>query len=98
MYLRYQYFDSVPSILQFSYGTVAGPNALDYIANIEKSYTDLDDAMYEKAVQVEQEKFDQLLTMKGTENAYKIHRELGEIMTANVTVVRDNKRESAHRF
>ena len=34
--------------------------------------------MYEKAVQVEQEKFDQLLTMKGTENAYKIHRELGK--------------------
>ena len=26
----------------------------------------------------------------GTENAYKLHRELGEIMTANVTVVREN--------
>ncbi|MDN8848141.1 hypothetical protein Q0M30_14980, partial [Staphylococcus aureus] len=32
-----------------------------------------------------------LLNMKGTENAYKLHRELGEIMTANVTVVRENK-------
>lgn len=28
--------------------------------------------------------------MRGTENAYKLHRELGEIMTANVTVVREN--------
>ena len=27
--------------------------------------------------------------MRGTENAYKLHRELGEIMT-NVTVVREN--------
>ena len=25
------------------------------------------------------------------ENAYKLHRELGEIMTANVTVVRENE-------
>jgi succinate dehydrogenase / fumarate reductase flavoprotein subunit len=28
--------------------------------------------------------------MEGTENAYQIHRELGEIMTDNVTVVRYN--------
>src|SRR5699024_8144226 len=36
-------------------------------------------------------KFDNLLKMNGTENAYKLHRELGEVMTANVTVVRENK-------
>ncbi len=30
--------------------------------------------------------------MRGTENAYKLHRELGEIMTANVTVVRENEK------
>ena len=29
--------------------------------------------------------------MRGTENAYKLHRELGEIMTANVTVVQKMK-------
>ncbi|MGT2653124.1 hypothetical protein ACVQ9Z_10950 [Staphylococcus aureus] len=27
-----------------------------------------------------------------TENPYKLHRELGEIMTANVTVVRENEK------
>lgn len=30
--------------------------------------------------------------MKGEENAYQIHQELGEWMTDNVTVVRDNER------
>ena len=32
------------------------------------------------------------MAMRGTENAYKLHRELGEIMTANVTVVRENEK------
>ncbi|PXA05780.1 succinate dehydrogenase flavoprotein subunit, partial [Staphylococcus pseudintermedius] len=41
-------------------------------------------------VDEEQARFDKLLNMKGSENAYKLHRELGEIMTANVTVVRHN--------
>src|SRR5699024_6051694 len=44
-----------------------------------------------KRVKEEQEKFDKLLNMQGSENAYKLHRELGEVMTANVTVVRENK-------
>ncbi|RIO08919.1 succinate dehydrogenase flavoprotein subunit, partial [Mammaliicoccus sciuri] len=80
------------SLLSAIYGgTVAGPNAIDYISNIEKSYTELDESFFEKHVQDAQEQSDYLLNMKGTENAYKLHRELGEIMTANVTVVRENK-------
>ncbi len=35
-------------------------------------------------------RFNDILSMEGTENAYQIHRELGEIMTDNVTVVRYN--------
>jgi succinate dehydrogenase / fumarate reductase, flavoprotein subunit len=30
--------------------------------------------------------------MNGHENAYLLHKELGELMTANVTVVRENKK------
>src|SRR5699024_8088716 len=80
------------SLLSAIYGgTVAGPNAIKYISNIENSYTDLEASIYEKRVKEEQEKVDNLLKMNGTENAYKLHRELGEVMTANVTVVRENK-------
>ncbi len=81
------------SLLSAIYGgTVAGPNAIDYISNIDRSYTDMDESIFEKRKAEEQERFDKLLAMRGTENAYKLHRELGEIMTANVTVVRENEK------
>lgn len=79
------------SLLSAIYGgMVAGPNAVDYVKDLEKSYEDIDDSIYDKFAQAEQEKFDNILAMDGTENAYVIHKELGEIMTANVTVVRHN--------
>lgn len=79
------------SLLSAIYGgMVAGPNAIKYIKELDTHYEDIDSAIFEAKVREEQEKFDALLTMKGTENAYKLHKELGEIMTANVTVVRHN--------
>ncbi|MEB7408042.1 succinate dehydrogenase flavoprotein subunit [Mammaliicoccus sciuri] len=79
------------SLLSAIYGgMVAGPNAVKYANNIEKPYTELDEEIFQKRINEEQEKFDHLLQLKGTENAYKLHKELGEIMTANVTVVRHN--------
>ncbi|WP_239711030.1 MULTISPECIES: succinate dehydrogenase flavoprotein subunit [unclassified Mammaliicoccus] len=79
------------SLLSAIYGgMVAGPNAMEYVKNIKTSYTELDEEIFQKRIDEEQEKFDHLLQLKGTENAYKLHKELGEIMTANVTVVRHN--------
>ncbi|MGO1923864.1 MAG: succinate dehydrogenase flavoprotein subunit [Jeotgalicoccus sp.] len=81
------------SLLSAIYGgMVAGPNAMEYVQGLETSYDDLDESLYEKYANAEQEKFDNILAMDGTENAYVIHKELGEIMTANVTVVRQNDR------
>ena len=81
------------SLLSAIYGgMVAGPKAMEYVKTLETSYQDLDESVYDRHAQAEQEKFDNILAMDGTENAYVIHRELGEIMTANVTVVRDNKK------
>lgn len=39
---------------------------------------------------MQQDKYESLLGMSGTENAYVLHKELGEWMTANMTVVRHN--------
>ncbi|WP_353855012.1 succinate dehydrogenase flavoprotein subunit [Bacillus sp. Bos-x628] len=79
------------SLLSAIYGgIVAGPNAVKYISGLEKSAEDLSSAMYDSAVKKEQEKWDNILSMDGTENAYVIHKELGEWMTDNVTVVRYN--------
>ena len=79
------------SLLSAIYGgMVAGHKAVEYVNELETSYEDIDDSVYDKYAQAEQEKFDNILAMDGEENAYVIHKELGEIMTANVTVVRHN--------
>lgn len=79
------------SLLSAIYGGhVAGPNAIEYVRSLDKSFEDIDDSVYENYTQIEQEKFDNILSMDGEENAYVIHKELGEIMTDNVTVVRHN--------
>lgn len=81
------------SLLSAIYGgMVAGPKAVEYINGLEKSAEDLPSSLYDGYLKVEQEKLDNILSMDGTENAYQIHRELGEWMTANVTVVRYNDR------
>lgn len=43
------------SLLSAIYGgTVAGPNAIKYVENIETSYTELDDSIYQNRVDEEQ--------------------------------------------
>lgn len=71
-------------------GSVAGPNAVKYMKGLKKSAADLPDDIFTREVQKEQEEWNKVLNMQGTENAYLIHKELGEWMTDNVTVVRYN--------
>ena len=79
------------SLLSAIYGgMVAGPNAIDYMKHLKRTADELPATIFEDAVKEEQQKWDDLLKMEGTENAYVIHRELGEWMTDNVTVVRFN--------
>lgn len=81
------------SLLSAIYGgMVAGPKAIEYINGLAKSTSDLSSALFDSFTKKEQEKYDSILKMDGTENAYVIHRELGEWMTDNVTVVRYNDR------
>ncbi|RIW37741.1 succinate dehydrogenase flavoprotein subunit [Bacillus salacetis] len=71
-------------------GMVAGPNAIKYMNGLEKSVEDLPSTLFDRYVQQEEEKWNEIMSMDGTENAYVIHKELGEWMTDNVTVVRYN--------
>ncbi len=71
-------------------GMVAGPNALKYMDKLEKYSDSLPASLYEGYVKKEEEKWNDILSLDGTENAYVIHKELGELMTENVTVVRYN--------
>ncbi|USG64237.1 succinate dehydrogenase flavoprotein subunit [Brevibacillus ruminantium] len=73
-------------------GMVAGPKAIEYINGLDESADDLSSTLFDGYTTQHQEKYDNILKMDGTENAYILHKELGEWMTDNVTVVRYNDR------
>jgi succinate dehydrogenase / fumarate reductase flavoprotein subunit len=79
------------SLLSAIYGgMVAGPNAVKYINGLKKSVDSLPSTLYDSYVKKEEEKWNNIMSLDGTENAYLLHKELGEWMTDNVTVVRYN--------
>jgi succinate dehydrogenase / fumarate reductase, flavoprotein subunit len=79
------------SLLSAIYGgMVAGPNAIKYINGLEKTVESVPSSVFDRYVKQEEEKWNNIMSMNGTENAYVIHKELGEWMTDNVTVVRHN--------
>ncbi|GKU81504.1 succinate dehydrogenase flavoprotein subunit [Niallia sp. NCCP-28] len=84
------------SLLSAIYGgMVVGPNAVSYISGLKKSAEDLSSSLFEQAVSEEQAKWDGIMKLDGNENAYILHKELGEWMTDNVTVVRYNDKLQA---
>ncbi|MET3682580.1 succinate dehydrogenase / fumarate reductase flavoprotein subunit [Alkalibacillus flavidus] len=73
-------------------GMVAGPNAIKYIDGLDELAEDKPQELFDEKAKAEEESFENILGMtSGSENAYQIHRELGEWMTDYVTVVRDNE-------
>lgn len=81
------------SLLSAVYGgMVAGPKVVEYIKGLSKSSADLSSTIFDQQLKKDQQKYENILRMDGNENAYVIHKELGEVMTENVTVVRFNDR------
>jgi succinate dehydrogenase / fumarate reductase flavoprotein subunit len=81
------------SLLSAIYGgMVAGPNAVKYISGLEKSSEDISSSVFDRYVKQEEERIQNIMSMDGKENAYVLHKELGEWMTDNVTVVRTNSK------
>jgi succinate dehydrogenase / fumarate reductase flavoprotein subunit len=75
-------------------GFVAAPAAIDYAKNVVRGDAD-SNGIYEDEVRRQQAINDSIIKSEGPENQYKIHEELGKIMTDNVTVVRYNDRLKA---
>ena len=80
------------SLLSCIYGgMVAGPAAVKYARNLEQGCESVSSAVYEQERVRQQDKNDALLNQQGgAENPMTIWRELGQLMTANVTVTRVN--------
>ncbi|QAY68250.1 succinate dehydrogenase flavoprotein subunit [Paenibacillus protaetiae] len=73
-------------------GMVSGPKAVEYIRGLKKSAEDVSSTVFDRAVKQQTDKYESILKMDGNDNAYVIHKELGEFMTNNMTVVRYNKK------
>ncbi|WP_424766360.1 succinate dehydrogenase flavoprotein subunit [Paenibacillus sp. sgz302251] len=84
------------SLLSAIYGgMVAGPKAVEYIKGLKKSAEDVASSVFDRATKQQTDKYNNIIKMNGTENAYVIHKELGEWMTNNMTVVRFNDKLEA---
>ncbi|GAV14445.1 succinate dehydrogenase flavoprotein subunit [Paenibacillus sp. NAIST15-1] len=73
-------------------GMVSGPKAVEYVRGLSKATEDVSTSVFEREAKLRTSQYEKLLTMDGTENAYVIHKELGEWMTNNMTVVRYNNK------
>lgn len=72
-------------------GLVNAKGLVRFLANLPAGSVDkVASGVFERAVGGCKGEYEALLTRTGTENPYRIHRELGEVMTRNVTVVRNN--------
>ncbi|WP_127585787.1 succinate dehydrogenase flavoprotein subunit [Paenibacillus koleovorans] len=73
-------------------GMVSGPKAVEYIKGLKKHAEDVSSSVFDRETKKRVDQYESLLKKDGTENAYVLHKELGEWMTNNMTVVRYNKR------
>ncbi len=69
-------------------GFISGPNALAYARSLEAQQGD---GGHGAELLRQQELNNRLVSSSGTENPFKLWRELGDTMTKNVTVIRYNK-------
>jgi succinate dehydrogenase / fumarate reductase flavoprotein subunit len=75
-------------------GFTAAPSAIEYAKNVERGETETN-GIHDGELRRQQEINDSIVSSTGGENQYKLHEELGKVMTDNVTVVRYNDRLQA---
>ena len=78
-----------------STGYIVGPGVVKYAQNQDVAAKELPSTLFEAAARDQRQYYERLSKSTGTENPYRLHQELGEWMTDNVTVVRDNKKLAA---
>ncbi|MBV9087240.1 MAG: succinate dehydrogenase flavoprotein subunit [Acidobacteriaceae bacterium] len=72
-------------------GFVAGPASMLYARNAAKSAAATSNGVFDAEKKRQDEANARLTSNEGTENPFRLWRELGDIMTRNVTVIRYNK-------
>ncbi len=70
---------------------IVAPGIGNYLNSRATSAGDVPKSLCETVVTQHKQACDELIKRQGDENPYLLHRELGDVMTRNVTVVRENK-------
>jgi succinate dehydrogenase / fumarate reductase flavoprotein subunit len=79
------------SLLSASFsGRVAGESAAAFVKGLGKKASAAPEGVYESERKRQIEINERLMSARGTENPYQLHRELGTVMTEKVGVVRTN--------
>jgi len=73
-------------------GQLTGPGVVSYVKHLPKSVDDLPASLFERECRRREAQYESLAASTGSENPYRLHEELGDVMTDNVTVVRYNDR------
>ncbi|MCB1111614.1 MAG: succinate dehydrogenase flavoprotein subunit [Chlamydiales bacterium] len=71
-------------------GLVAGKEIPRYLKNLEKSYKECPEKIFDEALHHEEAVRDELMARDGNENVHQLHEELADEMVRNVTVKRNN--------
>lgn len=72
-------------------GLVTGLEVPRYLDDLEKTHHDVPANIFASAVAEEEALKQDILSRRGDENVFRLHDEMGDLMTANVTVKRNNK-------
>ncbi len=72
-------------------GLTAGQEVPRYIDQMDHSYHETPGVVFDQAILLEEELKKDLLCRSGKENVFQLYDEMGEWMTLNVTVKRDNR-------
>jgi succinate dehydrogenase / fumarate reductase flavoprotein subunit len=71
-------------------GQIGGPAMISHASNSARSSAAVAPRYFDDAKKYWIERLDQLRKMNGSENPYQLSRQLGDVMTENMTVVRHN--------
>lgn len=72
-------------------GKVVGETVVSYQAGLARHAEDVEVALFERHLEACRQEEEAIRNSDGDENPYRLHVELGEVMTKNVTVIRDNE-------
>ncbi len=71
-------------------GLMMGPGMIQYSRNLDSHFEDVPSSVFDQACGEWQERYASIKNMRGRENPYGLHQDLGKIMLENVLIVREN--------